>query len=319
MPRSEPSSTSAPTTAQEATPVAPTTTPTESSSLIGASESSLVVGAEYEGMVAKICEMGFEDQQVRKALRAAFNNPDRAVDFLFNGIPNVEDVPMASEQARAPASAGGADVNPSLPVVPPRSAESASRGSDGGTAPTSAPFNMFAPDPSRRTSGGSGSGAGGEGPLDFLRRLPQFNLTRRAIQSNPQLLPALLEQLAVSQPNLLSLIDANQEEFQQLIQEPLSPEDEAAADAELAAAGAMGRRSGSEGPPRTVIHLTPQEQEQIQRLENLVGPMGLDRVAVLEAWLACDRNEELAANYLLNNLEDFLEQSGEGEGGAGRQ
>ena len=71
--------------------------------LIQGAASNLATGSALEAAVSSICDMGFPKEQVMKAMRAAFNNPDRAVEYLMNGIPEQEpEVP----QAVAPILAG---------------------------------------------------------------------------------------------------------------------------------------------------------------------------------------------------------------------
>jgi UV excision repair protein RAD23 len=44
----------------------------------------MAMGAERAAMIANMESMGFERSQIEAAMRAAFFNPDRAVEYLLN-------------------------------------------------------------------------------------------------------------------------------------------------------------------------------------------------------------------------------------------
>eukprot|EP00262_Sarcandra_glabra_P006994 TRINITY_DN1955_c0_g5_i1.p1 TRINITY_DN1955_c0_g5~~TRINITY_DN1955_c0_g5_i1.p1 ORF type:complete len:112 (-),score=30.98 TRINITY_DN1955_c0_g5_i1:258-593(-) len=108
------------------------------------------------------------------------------------------------------------------------------------------------------------------------------------VQSNPQILQPMLQELSKQNPQLLRLIQEHHSEFLQLINEPLEGGE-----------GDLFEQAEQDMPH--AINVTPAEQAAIERLE----AMGFDRALVIEAFLACDRNEELAANYLLENAGDY--------------
>ncbi|KAJ6713180.1 UV EXCISION REPAIR PROTEIN RAD23 [Salix purpurea] len=150
--------------------------------------------------------------------------------------------------------------------------------------PNSSPLNMFP----ETLSGGGGDAGLVLGSLDFLRNNQQFQALRSMVQANPQILQPMLQELGKQNPQLLRMIQEHNAEFLQLINEPLDGSE-----------GEMFDQPDQEMPH--AINVTPAEQEAIERLV----AMGFDRALVIEAFLACDRNEELAANYLLENGADF--------------
>lgn len=227
-----------------------------STSIVDEAVSSLVTGPSYDAMVTEMMLMGYEREQVVAALRASFNNPDRAVEYLLTGIPGTD-----QEQAAGPEAAASALRRD--------------------TAPVSAPANT-----------GSAPSAGQENPLDFLRNQPQFHTMRQLIQENASLLPALLQEIGRENPELLQAISSNQQEFIQMLNEP-NP-------GPTAGGGGGAGRTGSMGG-QNYIQITPQEKEAIERLKALGFPEGL----VVQAYFACDKNENLAANFLLQqNFDD---------------
>ncbi|XP_026121323.1 UV excision repair protein RAD23 homolog A-like [Carassius auratus] len=206
--------------------------------------STLVTGQEYDAMLSNIMSMGYEREKVVAALRASYNNPHRAVEYLLNGIPTVP----VQETRPAPAQ---------LPTD---------------TQPTE-----------------------GENPLEFLRSQPQFQSMRHVIQQNPSLLQAFLQQLGQDSPELLQQIRQHQELFMQMVNAPVAEGE--GEGGEFADLGAIHDEAASEG----YIPVTPQEKEAIDRLKAL----GFSEPLVVQAYFACEKNENLAANFLLNqNFED---------------
>uniref|UniRef100_A0A8C6X622 UV excision repair protein RAD23 n=1 Tax=Naja naja TaxID=35670 RepID=A0A8C6X622_NAJNA len=248
----------------------PATSPTSTESTIGDTSrsnlfedatSALVTGQSYENMVTEIMSMGYEREQVIAALRASFNNPDRAVEYLLMGIPGDRE------------SQGMAD--------PPQAAST-------GASPSSAVAAAAAATTTTTTT--TTSSTGGH-PLEFLRNQPQFQQMRQIIQQNPSLLPALLQQIGRENPQLLQQISQHQEHFIQMLNEPVQ---------ESGQGGGGGSGSGggvAEAGSRHMnyIQVTPQEKEAIERLKALGFPEGL----VIQAYFACEKNENLAANFLL--------------------
>ncbi|RKU41763.1 hypothetical protein DL546_002849 [Coniochaeta pulveracea] len=269
------------TPAQAAVPATPTPVRDTGAGTAAPTENALTMGQQREEAIANMEAMGFDRAQIMACMRAAFFNPDRAVEYLLNGIPtNLQQ--QQQQEAEAPAAAAPAQ---------PGAAPAAGGNDDDGNVNL---FDLAAQHGGGAAQGGPRGGsnaaaaaavaaaAAGEqeqaglGNLDFLRHNPQFQQLRQVVQQQPQMLEPILQQLGAGNPQLAQLIGQNQEQFLQLLSE-------------------SGGDDDAPLPPGAyAIQVTEEERDAIERLCRL----GFDREEATQAYFACDKNEELAANFL---------------------
>ena len=193
---------------------------------------ALIVGNQYETVVQNMMEMGFERAMVEKAMRASFNNPDRAVEYLMTGIPQ-----GLGETAAAPTSSTTANA----PAASPS---------------TTTPGNLFTmqPPPSTTTQAPSQDAQ----DLSFLREDPQFQQIKTALQQHPELLGTVLENLSQANPALFQAIQSNPEQFMELLGEGVEGEEESPF--------AVGPEGEQGAPGVAYISVSPEDQAAIERV-----------------------------------------------------
>lgn len=207
-----------------------------------------------EATVTQIMEMGFERTQVVAALQASFGNPSRAVEYLFSG-----NIPTGAPPAASAPQPAQASRPPVTPAAAPPAASSSTAAAELGTLSESS-------------------------PLAFLQSNPLFIQICTVVQQKPELLPALLQELAQKQPDIVQLINANRQDFYIMLNTPQGGGGSAAG------GGARGLPPGAQQ-----IQVTREENEAIERL----CALGFDKNLVIQAYFACDKNENAAANFLL--------------------
>ena len=289
---------------------------------------------EAQAAIDNLIEMGYGKDDVEAAMVAAFMNPDRAVQYLEEGLPDAggddamedegddagptpttwpelvnnrqfqREIGAITDQGSLQAYLGQlASADPqklSLIQANPQAfsqllnaaaAARAGGGGGGGGAPAPAaaplPFGAAAP------PGGGGGGGGGGLPPGLQQMLAQNPQMLEGLLQNPEMLAQLMQVPEVQQAM------QNPEVMEQL---GVSPEMMQAMMGGLMGGGGMGGGGGGGGVNPVLAQLTPEDEEAIERLMAL----GFPRPIVIQAFLACEKNENLAANFLFDQGGDLM-------------
>lgn len=268
----------------------PVTAPADSSASVAAQGTSggsdFAVGQEREAAIQYMLELGFSRTDIEAAMRAAFNNPHRAVEYLLSEIPASA---RAASGAASGAAAGESHTGGEALTASAGARAAITEASDSATHASIAPSegvegshgNMF--DDAAAINREDGSGVA-HGTLDN-----DLAMLNEAITSNPELLQPLLQRLAATNPHIAQLIAQDPEGFVQRLMDN---------DFDIEEGDEGDEMEGAQGHEGTItLDLTDLDQNAINRLCEL----GFERNLVIQVYMACDKNEEVAADILFRD------------------
>lgn len=303
--------------ATPATAPAPTVPPAAPVAQAPAASTAAYVNSES---LQALVNMGFPEADARAALSAAMGNPDVAYEFLLSGIPDQLLDQRSSTTQPTPSQTGGAVT------------------------------------------------------IEALRQHPQFNMLKQLVQQNPAALPQVLDLIGQQSPELYAAIQANNDGFIAMMNEPITDTPAPASQAPPSpggfSQGGAGGLAGALSDPSQVMQMLaalppaqraqfaqtagidPQELEQLMLILNSLPPeqrqqfmasmggamggmggrspanvvrlteeemaavnrlteLGFTRQQAAQAYLACDKDEQLAANFLLGGgFDDDMQDYG---------
>ncbi|GFH61647.1 RAD23 [Chaetoceros tenuissimus] len=295
--------------------------------------------------IAQLTAMGFPEPEVKACLRAAKGNADVAVEFLMNGIPDYiqNAISSSSNTAATPAAPSSSTTSSNEPLAELRNHPQINQLRQlvqsnpstlqqvltqiGQQQPdllqeinshqelflqimnepvTESSSSAPAPAPSSSTSApssGVGMGAGQLSPemMDGLGNPAQ--LAQMIDTMTPEQLSQMSAMMGLTPDQLRMTAQAISnmppEELQNAMQHAMGMED--------------GMGGGGGAPGQQVLRLSAEEMAAVDRLAS----MGFDRAEAAQAYLACDKNEELAANLLMDGGFGFgdADMGGGGNGG----
>ena len=303
----------------EAAALTSATAPVVASAPIAAAASPFVTPEAVESLTA----MGFPEAETRAALSASMGNPDLAYEYLLTGIPEHA---MATMAQRSPAAQA---------PTPSSSAAVATGGSDIEQLRNHPQFNTLKQLVQQNPAAlPQVLNLIGQQSPQLLTAIHANNdaflaMMNEPISNTPQAAPAFpatVPQGAMGNPadmvQMLAAMPAAQRElfaqslgmspdqlnsFMQMVSS--MPPDQLNQMMSSMGGGGGGQPGG--GQQDGVIRLTEEEMASVNRLVAL----GFDQQHAAQAYLACDKNEALAANFLLEG--GFADDDGDAQGGWG--